>query len=297
MPRGRRKRTLLNPLKSQLLFVEQPRSGSRHDYGLQLRSAINPRSFASEQSRQGVAVHSWVSPQFTSLEDTAVRCGGQSKKKNQLPTSTLNRISLSTQVRRSAVCKYPSLLFDTSNSVPLRCRRGLGKKSAVSHVGDSPEMRPPQGHSDGTISPVSRDDTPRPTSLSTWRHNASTSGATVTPKHIGFAAGKPSTPGSVTARTSTPDTRSALTPPHIETPEMRRCEHPASSSILSLLFSPNQPRTPPRNENVLVRDTPESDYGLKVTWRRRKKLMRLLTERGHLLDTDAMISNQWPEVV
>lgn len=291
MPRATRKRRPLNPRKSQLLFVEQPRSGSRHGYGSQLRSAINPRSFVSEPSRQGVPVPSWVSSQFTSLEDTAVRRRGQRKKKNQLPASSLTTTSHSTQVRRSTVCKYPSLLFDTSNSVPPRCRRVLGKESARSHVGDPPERRPPQSHSDGTVSP---DDTPRPNSLNTRGNNASTSGA----KHIGFAAGKPTTPpSSVTARTPTPETSSVLTPPHIQTPEMPRREHPAASSVLSLLFSPNQPRTPPRTENVLVRDTPESEYGLKVTWRRRKKLRRLLTERGQLLDTEAMISNHCPDVV
>ncbi|XP_017349597.1 RAD9, HUS1, RAD1-interacting nuclear orphan protein 1 [Ictalurus punctatus] len=293
MPRATRKRRLLNPHKSQLLFVEQPRSGSRHDYGSQLRSAINPRSFVSEPSRQGVPVPSWVCSQFTSLEDTAVRCRGQRKKKNHLPASSLTT-SHSTQVRRSTVCKYPSLLFDTSNSVPPRCRRGLGKESTRSHVGDPPEIRPPQSHSDGTVSPVGRDDTPRPNSLNTRGNNATTSGA----KHIGSAAGKPRTPpSSVTARTSTPETSSVLTPPHIQTPEMPRREHPASSSVLSLLFSPNQPRTPPQTENLLVRDTPESEYGLKVTWRRRKKLRRLLTERGQLLDTEVMISNHWPDVV
>lgn len=235
-------------------------------------------------------------PQFTSLEGTAIRCGGRSKKKkkNHLPTSSLNRTSPSTQVRRSTVCKYPALLFDTSTSFPLRCHRGLSKKSSVEHVGDSPEIRPPQSHSDGTISPVSRNDASKPSSLNTRWDNASTSGAKVTPRHTGFAAGKPTTPSSLTTRTSMPAASSVLTPPHIETPEMARYEQPASSSVLSLFFSQNHPRTPPRTENVLVRDTPESDYGLKVTWRRRKKLMRLLTERGQLLDTEAMISNQRP---
>lgn len=238
-----------------------------------------------------------MSPQFTSLEDTAVRRGGQKKKKNQLPASTLNRTSLSTQVQRSTVCKYPALLFDTSNSVPLRCRRGLGEKRTGSQVGDSPEIRPSWGHIDGNVSPVSRDDAPRPASLSARvRNNVSTSGAIVTPKHTGFAGKKATTPSSVKAHTSTHEPSSILTPPRLQTPEMPCCEHRASSSAFSLLFSP-QPRTPQRTANLLVRDTPESDYGLKVTWRRRKKLMRLLTERGQLLETEAMIGNQWPEVV
>lgn len=237
-------------------------------------------------------------PQFTSLEGTAVRCVGKSKKKKKHhpPTSSLNRTSPSAQVRRSAVCKYPALLFEPSISVPLRHHGGLGKKSSVGHVGDSPEIRPPQNHSDGTGSPVSRNEMPRPSSLNTRWDNMSASGAKVTPKHTGFGAGKPTTPSSLPTRISTPDVSSVLTPPHIETPKMAHCEQLASSSVLSLLFSQNHPRTPPRTEKVLVRDTPESDYGLKVTWRRRKKLLRLLTERGQLLGTEAVISNQWPDV-
>lgn len=236
-----------------------------------------------------------MSPQFTSLEDTAVRCGGQRRKKNnhQLPTSTLNRTSLSTQFRSTA-CKYPTLLFAGSNSVPLRSRRGLGQNSTVSHVGDSPETRHPQCQSDGTVASVSHDDTPRTTSLNTLACNVS-AGAQVTPKPINCAAGK--LMSSLTPRTSTAETSSVPSPPHIETPEMPRCDHAVSSSIHSLLFSPNQPRTPPRTEKLLVRDTPESDYGLRVTWRRRKKLKRLLTERGQLCETEVMISNHWSEVV
>lgn len=236
-----------------------------------------------------------MSPQFTTLEDTAVGYGGQrrKKKKNRLPTSTLNGTSHSTQVRRPALCKYPALLFDTSNSVPLRCRQGLGRKSAVSRDGDSPEVQPPQSHRDGIVSPVSRNDTPLLASLNNRRDNASTSRAKVTPKNTGSAAGKLTAPNCVTARTSTPDINGVLTPPHIQTPEMPHCER----FFLSLVLSSNAPRTPPRTENLLVKDTPERDYGLKVTWRRRKKLMRLLTERGQLMDTEALVSNQWPGVV
>ncbi|XP_027009945.1 RAD9, HUS1, RAD1-interacting nuclear orphan protein 1 [Tachysurus fulvidraco] len=295
MPRATRKSRLQNPHKCQLLFVDQPRNGSRHDYGPRLRSAINPRSFVSERSRQSVPVRSWVSPQFTSLEDTADRRVRQRKKKNhQLPTSTLNRTSLSTQLRSTA-CKYPTLLFTTSNSVPLRSQRALGQNSTVSHVGDSPETRRPRCQRDGNIAPVSRDDAPRPTFLNTVACNASTSGAEVTPKHTHFTAGKRTS--SFTPHASTAETNSVLTPPHIQTPEMPRCGDTASSSFLSLLFSPNQPKTPPRTNTILVKDTPESDYGLKVTWRRRKKIKRLLTQRGQLLDTEAMISNRWSEVV
>lgn len=221
-----------------------------------------------------------VSPQFTSLEAT---CGqNKRRKKNRLPASISNPTPLSTQVRRSAICRYPALLFETSNSVAPRCRGGLGIKSTASHFGDSSGRRPPGGHADGTGSS---------TSVNTGVHGHAR--RSKTPE---LGGGKLATPASVTVCTRTPESSSTFTPPRIETPEMPH-PHPCASPLpLSLLFSPNQPQTPPRTENLLVRDTPESDYGLKVTWRRRKKLMRLLTERGHLLHTDVMISSQTLEV-
>jgi len=44
----------------------------------------------------------------------------------------------------------------------------------------------------------------------------------------------------------------------------------------------------PRPE-TLVADTPEEDYGLRVTWRRRKGLMMALERGGHLSKVDTMV--------
>jgi hypothetical protein len=38
-----------------------------------------------------------------------------------------------------------------------------------------------------------------------------------------------------------------------------------------------------------VADTPEQDYGLRVTWRRRKGLMMALEEGGYLSKVDALV--------
>ncbi|XP_062860675.1 RAD9, HUS1, RAD1-interacting nuclear orphan protein 1 isoform X3 [Trichomycterus rosablanca] len=139
MPRGTRKRRLLNPLKSQLSFAEQPRIGAKHEYGPQLRSAINPRSFVSEPSRQDLPLTTWVSPQFTSFEVKNVRRGGRGTK-NLFSTSTLNTTTLSIlpHARKTTVCKYPSLLFKTSSSVP---HRGLLERRAASSIGDPQRLR------------------------------------------------------------------------------------------------------------------------------------------------------------
>ncbi|XP_036431251.1 RAD9, HUS1, RAD1-interacting nuclear orphan protein 1 [Colossoma macropomum] len=317
MPRQTRKRTLLNPQKSQLLFVEQPRNGPRHCYGQQLRSAINPMTFVSEGPRQSIAVSSWVSPQFTSLEDTAVRRGGRGRKKNRLPANTINTASILSlpQVRRNTACKYSALTFETSTSIPQRQRqhKALCKKTAscAGETQKAQSIRLSQSYSDKTVSPNNQNEVPaegpRQTPLITTRRQiTATSEATVThfrtsemvKTPLAFTVGKRRTAGFVHTPSSkgnyTPDTSTVFTPPHIETPEMAHSEHCRSSSVLHLLFSPSQSKTPPRTQSLglLVKDTPERDYGLKVTWRRRKNLMKLLTERGQLLVSEAMISNQ-----
>lgn len=68
MPRTSHKKRLLNPHKSQLLFVEAPINGPKHEYGPQLRSAIHPRSFISEKQQQsGAPYTSWVCACFATL--------------------------------------------------------------------------------------------------------------------------------------------------------------------------------------------------------------------------------------
>lgn len=94
---------------------------------------------------------------------------------------------------------------------------------------------------------------------------------------------------------TTPNTSTVPEPPNVETPEMPHCSSNSPANVQQLLFAPNQAKTPPRTENtsILVKDTPEKDYGLRVTWRRRKGLMKLLIDRGQLLLTDAEVANEW----
>lgn len=78
-------------------------------------------------------------------------------------------------------------------------------------------------------------------------------------------------------------------PPDVDTPksiqEGSSCLLPPALHVLL-----GQPCTPPYDEppEILVADTPERDYGVKVTWRRRKGLMLLLKERGLLSEPDTL---------
>ncbi|XP_044611812.1 RAD9, HUS1, RAD1-interacting nuclear orphan protein 1 [Equus asinus] len=85
-------------------------------------------------------------------------------------------------------------------------------------------------------------------------------------------------------------------PPDILTPE--------SSSVKERPIDPDQggnslpgcsphPRTPmsPEPGPVLVQDTPEEKYGIKVTWRRRRHLFTYLRERGKLSKSQFLVQN------
>ncbi|XP_030625539.1 RAD9, HUS1, RAD1-interacting nuclear orphan protein 1 [Chanos chanos] len=315
MPRKTRKRCLLNPLKSQLLFVEPPFNGVRHDYGTPVRSAVHPRSFVSEDPRRGsTAVPTWVSPQFSQAEVTAPLRGGRLGRRNQHVINTLNtssHLSLP-QARKTTVCKYSPLAFETSTSVQICHGSHQYTRKCDSTIAVVQDDKHSQGHIQRKVPSSARE-----VQNAEKNKSALLSGEQIVESSVTLK-GAPDTlasnPRSTTALRSpntprdrnqkscvcssrtpasqgshTPDVSDAFTPPNIETPEMPQ-GYSSSVSILHLLWPPSQPKTPPcQSSKVLVKDTPERDYGLKVTWRRRKGLMRFLKERGLLLGTESQV--------
>ncbi|XP_043093856.1 RAD9, HUS1, RAD1-interacting nuclear orphan protein 1 [Puntigrus tetrazona] len=284
MPRNSRKKRLLNPNKSQLLFVEVPINGPKHEYGPQLRSAIHPKSFMSEkQQRSGT---SWVSSQFNSLETTTVSRGGRGRRNNQMATRISNKAPILgfPQTRRAKGSKYTTLSFQATTAGSQHQSENFSYSRTkndrlVSSDSHSKELRetsrrtrlPRKGVEKRTATCV----------ISTSRHSEVSknvqihkNGTTKDPVHI-------------------LNTSSVTEHLNVEMPEMPHCSCPSPSNVQHLLFPPNQAKTPPRTENssILVMDTPEKDYGLKVTWRRRKGLMKLLIDRGQLLPADAGVAN------
>lgn len=80
--------------------------------------------------------------------------------------------------------------------------------------------------------------------------------------------------------------------PDVDTPNVLQESFSDPVPAFLHVFAP-QPGTPPGHQqpDVLVPNTPERDYGLKVTWRRRTSLMLLLKESGRLCDSDVSIPN------
>lgn len=53
------------------------------------------------------------------------------------------------------------------------------------------------------------------------------------------------------------------------------------NSLAGCILGPTTPNSPEPGP-VLVKDTPEEKYGIKVTWRRRRHLFAYLKEKGKL---------------
>ncbi|KAM5262985.1 RAD9, HUS1, RAD1-interacting nuclear orphan protein 1 [Ctenodactylus gundi] len=87
-----------------------------------------------------------------------------------------------------------------------------------------------------------------------------------------------------------------LTPPDIQTPGASPVrEGPAApehkdNSLPSFVFHTGAPSSPEPGP-VLVKDTPEEKYGLKVTWRRRRHLFVYLRERGRLSRSQFLVQS------
>ncbi|KAK7149861.1 hypothetical protein R3I94_009241 [Phoxinus phoxinus] len=279
MPRTSHKKRLLNPHKTQLLFVEAPINGPKHEYGPQLRSAIHPRSFTSEKQQQsGAPGTSWVSPQFNSLETTTVSRG---KRANQAAMKITNKVSVLglPQARKTRGCKYTPLSFDATTgreNVRTSWTKNDRLDSSDSH---RKELQETSKRTQFPQKGVERKKAGRITSATSRR-------ACVSFRKNGSGMNKDSI--------HTPNTSTVPEPPNVETPELPLFSSTSSTNVQHLLFSSNQAKTPPRTENtsILVKDTPEKDYGLRVTWRRRKGLMKLLIDRGQLLLTDAEVVNE-----
>ncbi|KAG2468908.1 RHNO1 protein, partial [Polypterus senegalus] len=91
-------------------------------------------------------------------------------------------------------------------------------------------------------------------------------------------------------------TDDAYTPPTVYTPVANLCssveEHHKHSPVVDLRFLNYITQTPcaVHNNDILVQDTPEKEYGLKVTWRRRKTVMKYLKDRGKLSRSEILVN-------
>ncbi|XP_055137080.1 RAD9, HUS1, RAD1-interacting nuclear orphan protein 1 isoform X2 [Symphalangus syndactylus] len=85
-------------------------------------------------------------------------------------------------------------------------------------------------------------------------------------------------------------------PPDIQTPESSSAKEELipqdqkENSLLSCSLHTGTPNSPEPGP-VLVKDTPEDKYGIKVTWRRRQHLLAYLRERGKLSRSQFLVKS------
>lgn len=233
-----------------------------------------------------------VSPQFDSSH-TAEPKFRRGRRKCHSTTSILE--SCSQLSRKTSVCKFPSLSFHTGSRDQLhRPKRACTKKATDSTV-VSDTGNQPQGSCKGRKSASNAQflDTPkRPqTSAKKRRAQKPSSGRHLDqPESLSVQVTKRfRIPDGASTSTSV-DVNSVEPPPDVDTPKSVQ-DGRSSPSIPSIHLLLPQPCSPPCDHpsDILVADTPERDYGLKVTWRRRRGFMLMLKEGGHLSDSDVLI--------
>nr|XP_046235750.1 RAD9, HUS1, RAD1-interacting nuclear orphan protein 1 [Scatophagus argus] len=288
--------------KPPLLFLQRASCGAKLQNVPEVRAALNPKEFFTEkEEHSGSALHSWVSPQFdiSLAASPPVRRG---RRRCQTATSILD--SCSQLSRKTSVCKFPSLTFQTRSREQSHQAKCTHQKKATECAVVSDKGNQPRGSCQikRTVSSARYSDTPKRQTTSVRKRNAErvSDGAASSSRRFD----QPETPRVQATEicripgdgASTPASNEFSTtevtinpPPDVDTPKVIQEGGSGSPSSVHLLLP--QSCTPPCNQppDILVADTPERDYGLKVTWRRRRGLMLLLKERGHLSDSDVLI--------
>ncbi|XP_043943538.1 RAD9, HUS1, RAD1-interacting nuclear orphan protein 1 [Protopterus annectens] len=288
----RKKKKVYASGKPSLDFTEAPLDGTRHVYESPVLPALNPRHVNNVLVPHDTGV-SWVSPQFDSavqLKYPTRRRGGQrgisvlyGKDKRNL--SCQNSLSL----KRS---KIPALTFKESTKLsrvrstaaPLGCLRSskTGLHSSSSEE-DSP-MRPNCCMLDNLAHPGCVNQT------------AHCNGSVNICKNQGCSS--PRMNEIVESLDST------FTPPCVNTPDMATCVPSGDrrdvtvkkldtiacqkSPLVTFFRDICPPSCIPEGVPapvVLVYDTPEHEYGLRMSWRRKQNLSNYLENQRHLANT------------
>lgn len=243
-----------------------------------------------------------MSPQFdqrTHLEVGQKRTRGWYSQ--SVSSARFNSKCLNT--RKTSTCKYPSLSFDNGTAEGLHVKnKELGRETETATHQVSQTFGPgPSNVQVDLETPRRIHSHGRRCKKSTISLNRALEGSSEDRRVYNFSVshmsrkmpidtGSPETHSSIGF--SSPNVVNDLIPPDIDTPEMpQKASSSSKCTFLHLLL----PSTPPHchNSEILVEDTPERDYGLKVTWRERKKLMRLLIKRGQLTNQQVEIIASW----
>lgn len=225
-----------------------------------------------------------MSPQFDASAITAL----PARRGRRGPANTTSVLGGHSQVsaRKNSVCKFPPLTFEGRNQ---NQPKGIPKNRAPQCPGVSDVGKQPRGRRHKKTSDANEQETPSRKVHSVRRcSNGEASRSLNQPGAPATVMVEGPTDGDVTPpprELSNSQVTSFGPVPDVDTPNVLQDSFIDPVPAFRHLVLP-QPVTPPGHQqpHVLVPNTPERDYGLKVTWRRRTSLMLLLKKSGRLSD-------------
>ncbi|NWH34198.1 RHNO1 protein, partial [Chloropsis hardwickii] len=237
--------------KAELIFLERPRAGPIHCYETPLHLAENPRRVPTKPVDLNTSA-AWVCPQFDTTKSVALKAH---QKKHRGPHKPYNQDANHSSFhaggacRGAVACRFPPLTFEDPEG------------HAVPPLDDPNRLRK---NAQGSPSQPKKG-------------TAANANIQVSPESCGEPAPQP-----VEQEVLSPaDAEAAKVP----SPRNGRCSNALSQS--SHAWHPEKelpcgvdPCGRGEAAAVLVTDTPEHEYGVKVTWRRRPHIMRYLREQG-----------------
>ncbi|KAM6418108.1 RAD9, HUS1, RAD1-interacting nuclear orphan protein 1 [Pluvialis apricaria] len=252
--------------KAELVFLARPREGPVHCYETLLPPAKNPRCVPTKPVDQNTSA-AWVCPQFETTKSVVLKacqkqhCGPHKPQNQDANHSLLHAGGAS---RRAIASKFPPLTFENPEGSAVRPSDSLNySRKNTQHT----RCQPKQGTAAKANIQVNSPENCRESPL---------------------------------LPTPQPVEPEVFSPPDVETPQAPSIRNWRCSSTLpqrssharhsekELAFD-TDPCGRGESAAVLVTDTPEREYGVKVTWRRRPHLMKYLRDRGKLSAADILV--------
>ncbi|NXL86664.1 RHNO1 protein, partial [Alectura lathami] len=236
--------------KAELVFLERPWEGPIHCCETPLSLSENPRRVPTKPVDQNTSA-AWVCPQFETTQPLELR--GRQKKhrvshKPQNQDGNHDLLHAGGASRRALACRFPPLAFETSEG------RAVSSPDALSHAGKNAQLCHGQSRERTAAKGDIRVDSPE-------------------------------------NRSKTPSWPEVAGPPDTRTPQQPSAGSQSCSRVLPQtsshawhaehkLLSGVDPCRSGQSAAILVTDTPEHEYGVKVTWRQRPHLLKYLRDRG-----------------
>ncbi|NWR53038.1 RHNO1 protein, partial [Regulus satrapa] len=238
--------------KPDLIFLEKPWAGPIHCYETPLHLAENPRRVPTKPVDQNTSA-AWVCPQFDTTKSVVLKACQKKHRGRHKPydqDASHSSFHAGGACRGTVACRFPPLTFEN-----------------------------PEGHA---VPPLDDPNSLRKNAQRSLNQPKKGSAANAniqvkSPENCGEAAPQPLEQEVL----SSPDAEAAQAP----SPRSGRCGNTLSQSRHAWhpekqLASNIDPCGRGEAATVLVRDTPEHQYGVKVTWRRRPHVMKYLREQG-----------------